>query len=172
MWHYLKKNGNIYIDFYREEYSGTIMRMERELFNARAAAGIIPLSLREYTLFFCLFSGDALAGYANVLLIQPSANIDRIGIRPDYRRMGLGEMLLYFLLGYLLNNKEIELVQLEVNSINKPAVCLYKKAGFAVSGLRKNYYADGQDAVLMDVNIKEHIESIDVEYKKWIKERA
>lgn len=38
---------------------------------------------------------------------------------------------------------------LEVKACNKRAIKLYEKHGFHPVGLRRKYYADGSDAVLM-----------------------
>ena len=38
---------------------------------------------------------------------------------------------------------------LEVRSSNTPAINLYKKAGFTNLSVRKKYYDDGEDAVVM-----------------------
>ena len=40
-------------------------------------------------------------------------------------------------------------LQLEVNQINQVARNLYDKYGFKQVGRRKNYYANGEDAILM-----------------------
>jgi ribosomal-protein-alanine N-acetyltransferase len=42
-----------------------------------------------------------------------------------------------------------EEVVLEVKVHNEKAINLYKKNGFAPVGLRRKYYADGSDALLM-----------------------
>lgn len=53
-------------------------------------------------------------------------------------------------MNYLIDfckNKKISKINLEVNSNNKKAICLYKSFGFSQVGCRKNYYSDG-DALL------------------------
>jgi ribosomal-protein-alanine N-acetyltransferase len=43
---------------------------------------------------------------------------------------------------------------LEVRKSNEPARRLYEAAGFSVSGERAAYYADGEDAVLMHLDLE------------------
>jgi ribosomal-protein-alanine N-acetyltransferase len=43
---------------------------------------------------------------------------------------------------------------LEVRKSNEPARRLYEAAGFSVSGERVAYYADGEDAVLMRLDLE------------------
>jgi ribosomal-protein-alanine N-acetyltransferase len=43
-----------------------------------------------------------------------------------------------------------EALTLEVRTTNEPAQALYRKFGFEVAGVRKNYYSDlGEDAAVM-----------------------
>ena len=50
--------------------------------------------------------------------------------------------------------KEINSITLEVNSINIPAIKLYEKFGFKNVGLRKKYYGQNQDAIIMTKELK------------------
>jgi ribosomal-protein-alanine N-acetyltransferase len=43
---------------------------------------------------------------------------------------------------------------LEVRAGNKAAISLYHKLGFAEVGKRKAYYSDGEDALLMQKDLK------------------
>lgn len=43
-------------------------------------------------------------------------------------------------------------IWLEVHAKNKPALELYKKNRFTISGTRNRYYKDGNDAILMTFN--------------------
>ena len=42
---------------------------------------------------------------------------------------------------------------LEVDAGNEPAIRLYRKGGFIDAGLRKGYYRDGADAVVMALDL-------------------
>lgn len=67
-----------------------------------------------------------------------------MGVRKDYRRLGIGTRLLD---QTLLRAKELglERVELEVLSSNTPAIRLYEKAGFVVEGVkRKGRKLDGE----------------------------
>lgn len=49
-------------------------------------------------------------------------------------------------------------IMLEVRSKNTPAISLYRKLGFAQDGLRRAYYHDdGDDALLMSMQLKSHL---------------
>ncbi len=174
MWYHHYNNHKVYIDTCREEYSEAIITLERDSFSDPydSMDKLFPDTLREYIIIMYIFSQENSIGFLRGLLTRPSVNIDRFAINKLHQHKGFGRLLLYFFLGYSLFNHKIELVQLEVNSRNFSGISLYKKAGFNITGIRKDYYGDGQDGLLMDLTIKEHIELINVEYKKWKKERA
>ena len=83
----------------------------------------------------------------NVLVVAEEAELLRIAVDPQSRRAGLGRRL--------LEQSEEELsalgitqLFLEVRESNLAARALYLRCGFFVSGRRKEYYRDGEAAVL------------------------
>ncbi|MFN3803594.1 MAG: ribosomal protein S18-alanine N-acetyltransferase [Pyrobaculum sp.] len=83
-------------------------------------------------------------GYIITCIEDRSAHVISIAVAPEYRRRGVGRMLLCVTLELLISKKVAE-VFLEVRISNTPAISLYKSAGFEVSELLKNYYSDGED---------------------------
>ncbi len=85
-------------------------------------------------------------GYLMVVEIVGEWEIYRIAVRPPFRRKGIAQQLLTHLY------KECSIgdsIFLEVRDSNKSARNLYSKEGFVENGIRKNYYTDGSDAILM-----------------------
>lgn len=76
------------------------------------------------------------------------ADIEGITIDNDYRRNGFARALLG-LLEVKLKEKNIEKVFLEVRLSNAPARNLYASADYKEINVRKKYYSDGEDAVIM-----------------------
>lgn len=85
--------------------------------------------------------GGCEAGYALGNVVADEAELYRIAVLPEYRRQGLGKELLCGFLN-LCREKSAAAVFLEVRSKNQGAIALYKSAGFAPVGMRKNYYKD------------------------------
>ena len=77
-----------------------------------------------------------------------------IGVSPRYRRRGVGNLLVR----RVEHQFALELatgVQLEVRVSNLAAAALYRKFGFREVGVRPKYYAnDGEDALLMDLELR------------------
>lgn len=80
--------------------------------------------------------------------IVEEAHITLLGVHPDYRRQGLGQLLLLILLKEAIARKLVW-ATLEVNVNNFDAIKLYKKFGFQVAGTRKKYYQGGDDALIL-----------------------
>lgn len=94
---------------------------------------------------------DFIAGYVALWFVVDEAHITSIAVREDYRRLGLGELLMMGAVE-LASAREANQVTLEVRISNFPAHALYEKFGFKRTGIRKGYYTDNrEDAVLMTV---------------------
>jgi ribosomal-protein-alanine N-acetyltransferase len=77
------------------------------------------------------------------------AHITTIGVEPEQRGKGLGELLLVALADEAIR-RGAEWLTLEVRVNNEPAQGLYRKYGFAVQGRRRRYYSDNnEDALVM-----------------------
>lgn len=85
-------------------------------------------------------------GFAGMWLAVGEGHIVTIAVKPDYRRRGLGELLLVSLID-LACQARVSSLYLEVRVSNTAAKRLYEKYGFMVNRLRKGYYSDtGEDA--------------------------
>ena len=92
---------------------------------------------------------DFIVGYVALWFVMDEAHITSIAVREDYRRLGLGELLMIGAIG-LASVREANQVTLEARVSNFPAHALYGKYGFKKTGLRKGYYTDNrEDALLM-----------------------
>ena len=89
---------------------------------------------------------DVLVGYGCYLVVLDECHILNVAVHPDHRRKGIGRQLVEHMMAV---RDGIRDVYLEVRPTNRAAVQLYKRMGFDVIGLRKGYYQDGEDAVIM-----------------------
>ncbi len=76
------------------------------------------------------------------------ADIESVFVKKEYRKQGLASVLIQGLEKALID-KNIEKIFLEVRTSNLPAQNLYIKNGFNKINVRKSYYSDGEDAVVM-----------------------
>lgn len=92
-------------------------------------------------------------GFALTSLFPPQAELEIIAVPLSSRGRGIATCLLRSLLAHL-HQAAIHELWLEVRSSNSPAIDLYRKLGFRVTGRRPRYYADPvEDGLLMDLQI-------------------
>lgn len=73
----------------------------------------------------------------------------QIVVDQHFKRNGFATQLLKHVIR-VGRKQSIEKIELEVRISNNPAIFLYQKIGFIQVGVRKKYYTDGEDAILMD----------------------
>ncbi len=85
-------------------------------------------------------------------LIVDEIHIATIATHPDFRKQGIGEKLLSFVLQSAKDEGAVGSF-LEVRESNSAALELYRKFGYVESGRRTGYYKDnGEDAILMTLS--------------------
>ncbi|HSV31893.1 MAG TPA: ribosomal protein S18-alanine N-acetyltransferase [Atribacteraceae bacterium] len=112
---------------------------------------LTELSNRVASYFIGLWD-DRVAGYVGLWVVWETAHVTTFAIHPRFRQRGLGKKLLRFALDYsrLRNCRE---VLLEVRLSNTTAQELYRQFGFKLERVRKRYYSDGEDALVMKKNL-------------------
>ena len=91
-------------------------------------------------------------GFAGVWLVSREAHISTLAVHPDYRRRGVGGLLL---LDMIRQSRALNatMMTLEVRLSNTIAQDLYRRCGFRVVRRRRHYYSDDrEDALVMEVH--------------------
>ena len=91
---------------------------------------------------------EVVVGYAGAIFASDMADIALVATDPDFRRQKIAENAVNALIDKLIC-KGIVKIFLEVRITNHPARSLYTKIGFKEIGIRKNYYEDSEDAIVM-----------------------
>lgn len=98
-------------------------------------------------------TGDSLIGYICAYCIVDEGHILNLAVRPDYRRKGIGRMLVLSILEEL-HVCGCKKIFLEVRASNTAAIRLYESAGFRMLGLMRGYYfLPKEDAVIMGLQL-------------------
>ena len=93
-------------------------------------------------------AGEPLA-QIGVRCVAEELHVTTLAVRPERRRRGYASALLEAALGAF---PEARRVHLEVRPSNAPAISLYERLGFSVTGRRRRYYGD-EDALLMTLDL-------------------
>ncbi len=104
-----------------------------------------------------LWVGPQLAGFHCYWLLSGELHILNLATAPAFRRQGVARsLLLHALRG--ATRSGLERAFLEVRSYNEAAIALYRSLGFVPMGIRRGYYADGEDALIMELAGLDRIE--------------
>lgn len=106
--------------------------------------------------YFVAKQENEIVGFAGILLIIDQVNIMNIVVKKDKRNFGIGSLLLEEIIRYSKIHNATS-ITLEVNEKNIPAIKLYKKYGFKQVGLRRKYYNNEDNAILMDLAEVQHL---------------
>ena len=96
-------------------------------------------------------NGD-IAGYVCLMSLFEEAQILDIAVAPEQRGRGIARLLMDHAVA-VAQEKQAEVLTLEVRSTNSPAITLYERCGFSRTGVRSKYYEGVDDAVLMELKI-------------------
>ena len=91
---------------------------------------------------------NQIVGFAGISVCFDEATLNNIVVKKSCRGRGIGGELLETLIE-LCADLNMKSLTLEVNSLNTPAINLYEKFGFKNLGIRKKYYNNSQDAIIM-----------------------
>lgn len=107
-----------------------------EAWTRSQCAGILPMPGVRLVVASC---GDGRpAGFALYRTIAGEAELLLLAVSPEFRRRGIGRMLLDQFLDHA-RDRGVSRVHLEVREGN-PAVIMYRSAGFSLAGRRPKYY--------------------------------
>jgi len=87
-------------------------------------------------------------GYLCGWFVADEGEILKVAVHPAYRRCGFGKFLLNEVMTVACQ-REVQTLHLEVRVSNAGAIALYKLCGFQEIGMRRQYYENGEDALLM-----------------------
>ncbi len=130
------------------------LQIEQELFHIQpwtAAQFWSELAAGDRRIFAAVEDG-LLIGYADIQLRPDEAEILSIGVREAHQGRGIGYMLLRAMMDAAIASGARRIL-LEARSGNAHAILFYERNGFTIVGHRKNYYAAGVDAVLMECHV-------------------
>ncbi|MEG1493035.1 MAG: tRNA (adenosine(37)-N6)-threonylcarbamoyltransferase complex transferase subunit TsaD [Gordonibacter sp.] len=120
--------------------------LSEDAWSARLIADELP---RADRVWWAGYEGEALAGYAGGWVVDGQVQILKVGVDPSQRRRGIARELLARVAADARDLGATS-CSLEVRAANSGAQALYEAVGLHSVGRRPRYYADGEDAVIME----------------------
>ncbi|MEU8384829.1 ribosomal protein S18-alanine N-acetyltransferase [Streptosporangium sp. NPDC048865] len=129
-----------------------VMEVERKTFPADAwSEGMLRGELDDQPRtrhYVVALVDDVIVGYAGLAAAGDQADVQTIAVLAEWRRAGVGGAMLTELLAEAARRDAVS-VFLEVRADNADAQAVYDRFGFERIGLRRRYYEDGTDAIMM-----------------------
>jgi len=97
--------------------------------------------------------GASAIGFLCRWLVADECHVLNIAVHPEFRRMGVAVELMHATISEA-KAKGANLITLEVRRSNLAARCLYRKLEFSEHRLRRNYYGPGEDAIVMELQLR------------------
>lgn len=92
--------------------------------------------------------GEMPVGFLSVRSMLDELHVTSIAVLEDFRRIGIAKIMMTHMIEFAKKQDFVGMT-LECRVSNHSAIALYQSLGFVESGIRKGYYADGEDAKIM-----------------------
>ncbi len=97
---------------------------------------------------------ERVIGYVCVRTILDMTHLLNLSVLPEFRRLGIGSMLMQGVLQTMRQLMPDRKITLEVRESNTAAKNLYRKFSFEVTGQRKGYFKKpDEDALIMELKV-------------------
>ena len=103
---------------------------------------------RNHRLYLVARVGRELVGYCGLLFSNDDAHITNIAVSPRWQHCGVATELMLEL-AWEARERGFQALTLEVRHTNSAAQELYRRFGFTPAGIRKKYYENTDDAIVM-----------------------
>ena len=122
-----------------------IAKIDSEIFADSLGIDFIESDLKfnPFANYFIYEIDNEIIGYI-ISWVSDNTSILNFGVLNEYRGQGIGNNLF----NEVLKISE-GIMTLEVRVSNTNAINFYEKRGFVKHSIRKNYYSNGEDAILM-----------------------
>ncbi len=111
------------------------------------------LTKNKMAIYIVAKKDNEIIGYGGMWHVINEGHITNVAVKKEYRGKGVGTKIIDAFID-IAKEKEMIGITLEVRVSNDIAKNLYKKNGFIMEGIRKEYYEDNkEDAIIMWKNI-------------------
>ncbi|HEV8299056.1 MAG TPA: ribosomal protein S18-alanine N-acetyltransferase [Acidimicrobiales bacterium] len=139
-----------------------VHRIDKQVYSRPWSLAVFrqELAMSDSRVYYVARTGDEQVGHAGMMLVNGEAHVTTVAVDPAWQGRGVASRLLLALHRTAVD-QGVQAMTLEVRVGNDRAIELYRRFGYAPSGVRKNYYSDeGEDGLIMwahDVHLPPHV---------------
>lgn len=139
---------------YNENDIESIIDLENKTINTSLGYDMLKNNLEnEMNHYYVYELDDNIVGYISIVFDGYIAEILNFCVEPAYQNNKIGTKILEEIF-VIYENKKCESLILEVRQSNERAIHLYTKLGFEKISVRKNYYTNGENALVLQKMLK------------------
>lgn len=142
---------NIKIERMTQEDIPSVLEIEKSQNVHILSENVLNNDVSKYDLYYYIVAkteDNKIIGYAGISFVLDSADLLSIVVDSNYSRLGIATKLLENIYTFCIE-KQITSIILEVRHSNEKAKALYLKHGFEQISIRKNYYDNIEDALIL-----------------------
>lgn len=147
--------GGLAVEPLRRRHMADVLPIERVSYPRPWSVGVfhseIEMMRRGERHYLVARDGTEVVGYGGLMFVVGDAHVTNIAVAPERQRHGIATRLLAEL-AWVAIDRECTALTLEVRVSNVGAQALYRSFGFVPAGVRKNYYENVEDAIVMWCN--------------------
>lgn len=142
------------IVYAEKRQAGEIAEIEKIIFSHAWNEQMIADSIDgAYDKVLVYTRDNCICGYIIYSVVCDSADLLRVAVRPEYRRCGIGLMLMRRMIEECRSLGALKIF-LEVRESNEPAGTMYRSLGFKEISRRKKYYSEpDEDGIVMQADL-------------------
>lgn len=127
-----------------------VERLEQKVLKETLGASFFDqeLNLNPFAYYYVFEHNKEIIGYIGLRVYDDSCEVLNFVIASHYQRMGNGQKLFDYILEEL-KIKQVKTITLEVRKSNKQALNFYYKNDFNKLNVRKKYYDNNEDALVL-----------------------
>ena len=126
-----------------------LVALEEELLKETVGEEMLASELHnKFARFFVATFNDMVIGYLSCWMVEDTVDIINVVIDKNYQHHGFGQAL-FFRMEEEAKINNCNNIMLEVKENNNQAIKFYLKQGYEQISIRKNYYQDHSNALIM-----------------------
>ncbi|MDR1773285.1 MAG: ribosomal protein S18-alanine N-acetyltransferase [Clostridioides sp.] len=147
---------NLEFSFLTKEDIDAVFEIEKNCFDDYWSRDMISAELSNpLSRYLVAKLNGKIIGFVGSWFILNECHINNVAIHSDFRGNSYSVAMLKKLIE-ICYEEDIDAMTLEVRKSNEIAINLYKKIGFVMAGIRKEYYSNNkEDAIIMWKNLLE-----------------
>lgn len=126
-----------------------ILKVEAECFSDPWSEGMFLEEISgKFSHYYVAEEDGRAVGYMGMWSLSGEGHITNVAVAKAHRRKGYARALIEHFIS-IAESENLEFMTLEVKASNDAAIALYKSFGFTQVGVRKKYYDNRDDALLL-----------------------